>query len=725
MKHRVVVALTLGFSLSAFAQQLPPAEISIERFYQFPVLNGRSPTTPAMSPDGYKIVFGWNQTGDRRLDVWVLEYPHGKPKKIVDAATIERLPNQDDKRTDDDKQKEQLYDAGISGFVWSPDSREVCFSYKGRAWLMDPMGNQLRPVFDANEGSYGFQYSPDGQYLSFQKGQNLYRLNRKTGAIKQLTFLSAPNTNIESYLWSPDSKNVAMIWSDSSKLGRHVMMDFTKDRAEVRSIQRMWNGELSQDNQIGVVGADGGLVKFVEGLPRYMWPSDLAWSPDGSMLAYGWFKDDFKEYTINAVPITTMKKADAYHETAPKNYIPDFRKVFWTRDSKRILFTTDILNGQFGFRSLLSVEPNGKNLLKVYAEQHDIAAATRPKNSDRLLLVTMGRSPLKTEITIQEPDGKRKVIVPEEDGFATPVDFDDAQLPLFSDNGMQIATLASNPTRNNELYSVLPELKRLTVSQRPEFAKIKWAEFKEVSFPAPDGRMIHATLVQKPGLDTSKKHPAFLSNIYANSGKMAWGGYFENYAAMELDMVVLKVDFRASWGYGGEFNSGYYRQMGLIDADEAVAAKNYLASLGYVDPDRVGIWGWSYGGYLTCMTLLTKPGVFHAGVAVASVTDWKTYNEWYTRRRLGLVKDDKEIFEKTSPITYADGLKDNLLLVHGILDDNVLFQDTARLMQRMIEKGKYFDLMAYPEDDHSIGKNWSRPHVFATVMRYLYGKLGK
>jgi dipeptidyl-peptidase-4 len=123
--------------------------------------------------------------------------------------------------------------------------------------------------------------------------------------------------------------------------------------------------------------------------------------------------------------------------------------------------------------------------------------------------------------------------------------------------------------------------------------------------------------------------------------------------------------------------------------------------------------------------MLTKPGVFYAGVAVAPVTDWKSYNEWYTRRRLGLVKDDPKIFEQTSPVTYAAGLQDHLLLVHGILDNNVLFQDTARLIQRLIDNGKYFDEMTYPRDDHSIGKETSRPHVFGRILRFLFDELSK
>lgn len=709
----------------ATAQEFPKTEIPFERFYQYPLLNGRSPANPAMSPNGKQIVFGWNQTGERRLDLWTLDFPGGKPRRIIEADKIERLPNQDDKRTDDEKAKEKLYDGGIGGATWSPDSRELLFSYRGRTWMCGVDGKDLQPVFDGNEGASGFRFSPDGRYLSYQKGQNLFRRDRKTNLSKQLTFLSAPNTSIDSYVWSPDSKSIAILQSNSSKLGNHVMMDFTKDRATVVNIQRMWNGDLSQDNRVGIVSADGGLVRWCEGMPNYSWPSEISWAPNSANLAVGWFKDDFKEWTVSVFPADTMKKFDAYTEKAPSHYVPDFRHVLWTRDSKEILFTTDILDGKFGWRSVMGIEPNGKNLRRVFSENYDVANVARPKDGDRLILITMGRSPLKTEITLQEADGKRRVVAVEENGFSSPQDFDEAGLPLFSDDGQSIASMASNPTRNPELFSVSPgPVKRLTESQLPEFGKIKWADHREVTFTAPDGKTIHATLITRPGLDPSKKHPAFLSNLYANSGKLDWGGYLENFAAMELGFVVLKVDFRSSWGYGGEFNAGYHRSMGLVDADESVAAKNYLSSLGYVDPDRVGLWGWSYGGYLTCMTLLTKPNVFKSGVAVASVTDWRSYNEWYTRRRLGLVKDDEEIFKKTSPITYPEGLQDELLLIHGMLDDNVLYQDTARLMQRMIEKGKYFEVMPYPEDDHGIGKNWSRPHVMTTILRYLYRTLG-
>ena len=718
----------LGLALGGFAfgKDLPQTEISLQRLYQYPLINGRSPSAPAMSPDGSKIVFGWNQTGVRKLDLYVVDFPNGKPKMIVEAAKIVELPRQDDIRTEQEKTESVLYDGGISGAQWAPDSGELMFSYKGRTWLCEPDGSKLRPLVDGSSSIGGPQYTEDGKSLAYSNGTNVFRMDRKTGFTKQLTYLSKPRTSIEQFEFSPTGKHLGVVWGDSTKMGSHQMMDFSKDRATVVPITRMWNGDTPVDNQIGVVSADGGVIKFVKDFPRYMWLKGFTWSPDGTKLAVAWISDDFMKYTISVIDPETAEKKDIYKEEAPANTINDWRDIAWTKDSKQILFGTDIRDGKLTNRALYKMNPDGTDVKPVYFELHDLGNWMRPKHSDRLILVTASKSPLTTEIVIQEADGKRKehVVIP--NGQSTQKAFNWAELPFVSEDGKKIATMASARNLNNELYAVEPVQKRITVSQQPEFKKIQWADTKEVTFPTSDGRTIHGVMFTRPGLDLTKKHPAVLSNIYADSAKSGWGGWMENYMAMNLDFVVLCVDFRSSWGYDGDFNGGYYKKMGIIDVDEAVDAKKFLVSTGYVKPDRVGIWGWSYGGFLTCMTLLTKPDEFHAGVAVASVTDWKSYNEWYTRRRLGLVKDDKDkIFEKTSPVYNAqNGLKDNLLLVHGMLDDNVLYQDTARLQQKLIEAGSHFDLMTYPRDDHSISKDTSRPHVFSTIAKYLWEKLG-
>jgi len=339
--------------------------IPFERFYQYPVINGRSPATPAMSPDGSKIVFGWNKTGERKLDIWEMDFPGGTPHMIVQSSKITDLPRQDDTRDELAKKEQDLYDGGAGGYQWSPDSKEILFNYKGRVWTMNPDGSDLQPLFDANEGLFGAQYSPDGKFIGFLKNGNVYRLDRKTARVKQLTFVSKPNTSIEGFEWSPDCKYISVTWGDSTKNGHHVIMDFSKDRATVVNIQRTWNGDQATDLQIGVIPADGGVIKFVEGLPRYLWVKDTEWAPDSKSLAIGWIKDDFQEFSISVVNPDTLKKVEAYHEKAPKNYIPDWRPLVWSRDSKHVIFGTDIIDGKFAYRSIMETDPDGKNLKKV------------------------------------------------------------------------------------------------------------------------------------------------------------------------------------------------------------------------------------------------------------------------------------------------------------------------------------------------------------------------
>lgn len=716
-----LLLLALPFLASGKTSFTPEMQSRLERLIQFPLVHGRSPAGTALSPDGKRVVFGWNKTGERRLDLWMMDLPNGEPRQILEAKSISRPLNQDDRRKEEEKKEEELYDGGIAGFTWSPDSRTFVFQYRGRTWMMDANGTNLRPLFDTNEQISQPTFSPDGKQLAFVRGQNIFTFDLSARTLKQLTFISAGGTGLYGFDWSPDSKYLSMSWYDQNRTGSAQMMDFSTDRATVRNIGRDWNGDQGYSFQFGVVPSSGGLVKFVE-IPKYHWQMSSAWAPNSKRIALVWKDPDSQNMTLSLIDPDTAKKRDIYKETAPKNYIPNWRPVEWTRNSERLLLGTDIADGAFTWRHVISMDTRGRDIKPFYKENHDVSALGRPQDSDRVILATHQRSPLMNEITIVEPDGRRTVHAPLE-GFNTSQQFDNSGLPQTSLDGKTIITSASRPSLPPEIYLIEPAVKRMTVSQPESFKEIVWAPSKEVSFPGPDGTMIHGELILPPDMKPGEKIPAVLSDLYANTGKKSWAGYFPNFLATEGRMAVLLLDIRASYGYGGEFHSGYYQRMGVIDADECVAAANYLKTLGFIREDRIGCWGWSYGGFLTCMNLLTKPGVFHAGVAVASVTDWKNYNEGYTRQRLGRVDKNEEVYKKTSPVHHAAGLKDNLLLIHGVLDDNVLAHDTIRLMHKLIEENKHFDVMLYPRDDHGISREKARPHVYVTIARYLIQKL--
>jgi dipeptidyl aminopeptidase/acylaminoacyl peptidase len=255
--------------------------------------------------------------------------------------------------------------------------------------------------------------------------------------------------------------------------------------------------------------------------------------------------------------------------------------------------------------------------------------------------------------------------------------------------------------------------KRLTDSYTDEFKAIRWRKFEVATIPDADNNLLYARLYKPEKPDAS--HPAVIyvhGAGYAQSVFKNWGGFgttpFFN-MLLQSGYTVLDLDYRGSSGYGRDCRTAIYRSMGGKDIDSAVAAAKWLTNTQGIDPRRIGIYGGSYGGFFTLMALFEHPGVFAAGAALYPVTDWAHYNHPYTSNILNLPYQDEEAYRRSSPIYHAEGLQDRLLILHGMHDRNVNFQDTIRLAQHLIELKKTgWELAVMPIEDHGFRTDTSR-----------------
>ncbi|WP_396162374.1 prolyl oligopeptidase family serine peptidase [Flavobacterium sp.] len=257
------------------------------------------------------------------------------------------------------------------------------------------------------------------------------------------------------------------------------------------------------------------------------------------------------------------------------------------------------------------------------------------------------------------------------------------------------------------------DLNQITFSTTDEFKKYNWKTPEVITFKAEDGTIVYARLYQPKSENKNKAAVIFVHGAgYLQNAHNYWSTYHREYMfhnlLTDLGYTVLDIDYRASDGYGRDFRTGIYRHMGGKDLSDQLDGKNYLVQNLGIDANRVGMYGGSYGGFITLMALLTKPGEFKAGAALRSVTDWAHYNHGYTSNILNFPETDPEAYKKSSPIYFANNLQDKLLMLHGMVDDNVQFQDIVRLTQRFIELGKKdWDLAVFPVEAHGFKRTYS------------------
>jgi dipeptidyl aminopeptidase/acylaminoacyl peptidase len=406
-----------------------------------------------------------------------------------------------------------------------------------------------------------------------------------------------------------------------------------------------------------------------------------------------------------------IREAGAGFGSSGVEFLPDNKRVWFLseRDGWMHLYTLDI--------SDTSAKPK-----QLTSGKWEISSASLTRDAQKFYVTS----------TEQHPGERHLYSVPVDGGSRTKVtSMTGSNVAEISPDESTLGLVYSYSTRPPEIY-VMPNrpgavAKQVTTTPTEEWRGFNWIDPKVITFRARDGVDVYARLFT-PEMIGAKRDPArpgvvFVHGAgYLQNAHKYWSTYFREYMFHNLlaqrGYVVLDVDYRASSGYGRDWRTAIYRHMGGKDLEDVVDGAKYLVEKEQVHARRIGVYGGSYGGFITLMALFTTPDVFAAGAALRPVTDWAHYNHGYTSNILNVPQKDAEAYRKSSPIYFADGLKGALLICHGMVDTNVLFQDSVRLAQRLIElKKENWELAPYPVENHGFERASSWADEYKRILK--------
>lgn len=430
--------------------------------------------------------------------------------------------------------------------------------------------------------------------------------------------------------------------------------------------------------------------------------SAVAWSRDGKHCVLSIAALDYKDIWIMALDINTRKLSLLHREhdeawvDSPASDFFGNDNVEWLGDNKRIWFTSE----QTGYSHLYTMNVETKEKKQLTSGEFEVQKIVLNRKKQSFYLTTNEGDPgIKQLYRLSVDGGVRERLTPLPGAYEFTLSPDEKYVAVrysYSNRPWELQLLENKP-------KAVPV--QITHSLSEEFKSYPWRDPEIITFEARDKAKVHARLYKpaKPnGAGVIFVHGAG----YLQNAHKWWSSYFREYMfhnlLADLGYTVLDIDYRASAGYGRDWRTGIYRFMGGKDLTDNLDGAALLASKYNVDPKRIGVYGGSYGGFITLMAMFTAPDVFAAGAALRPVTDWAHYNHPYTGAILNTPYLDSIAYAKSSPIYHAEGLKGALLICHGMVDVNVHFQDVIRLSQRLIELGKdNWEVAAYPMEDHA------------------------
>lgn len=610
-------------------------------------------------------------------------------------------------------------------------------SSKGVYHVIDLATGKAQKLLDGEKIMYA-TLSPDNDKVAFVKENNLYIIELSTQQLTQVTTDGKWNHVLngaadwvyeeefsmsKAFDWSPDGKRIAFIRFDESGVPEFNMQIWGKLYPQDYRFKYPKAGESNSEVSIHIydlaskktVKADAGEGTDIY-LPRMYWtgePNTLAF------LRVNRLQNQidllYTDAQTGRSKVILEEKSNTYVDL---NYNDDLR---FLGDNKGFIRTSE----QDGFKHIYHHDNAGKLIRQITSGNWEVTNLVGiDEKGKKIYFISTEASPLERNLYVVNMDGKaKKNLTPDKGTYSINMSKDFKYfIANFSNSAIPLKVTLNESS--GKLVKVLEDNQEL----KSKLSNFAYSGREFFSFNTVDGTSLNGYMVKPSDFDPNKKYPV-LMYVYGGPGSQnvtnAWGGtrdFWHQHLAAE-GYIVACVDNRGTGARGRDFKHSTYANLGKLETEDQIAGAKYLGSLPFVDPSRIGIWGWSYGGYMSSLALMKGNDVFKAAIAVAPVTTWRYYDTIYTERYLQTPQQNAAGYDDNSPITHVDKLKGNLLLIHGTGDDNVHYQNAVDLVDALIKADKQFETMYYPNRNHGISGGNTSWHLYSLMTDFIKRKL--
>jgi len=701
-----LISVVLLFSCQSRPADRPPktTTVDLDALYSLPSIIGTVPGKPVWSADGQHLVFLWNDQGFTFRDVWHYSLSQQSQQRLTHHGTSEHEDQSDFGLTGGP--------TGINEVVWlDATNLQIAYVLDGQLYIKS---GQSEPTKVASElrGIRNLTVSPNQQNLAFVTSAGLYLLSLSDNhSLRQLVSTEHPKVRIQSMAWSQDSNQLVFQQSDTSQMPEREIHYDAQGELKIDRVTRAFPGQNTALYTLGMVDLKTTQTRYFERADdsHYIW--DYSLSADGESLFINSSDLLIKHHQVLMYDVASGERTVFYQEHDPKHLRPDWQ-VAWAPQDDGLIILTD----KDGYLHLYHQTHAQQVPVALTSGNWEIASFQVDYHNHQLYFLA-NKSHL----------AERQIYrVPLAGGEITRVSSATAGTHDFtlSPDAAHLTTLFSNDSTPLELHLIDANSltsTAITNSPQPAFGQIPWAQISYITFDNHlDGTPLVGRLSLPADYDAKKTYPLIVGSVYSDSVRNQFGGR-TSHPTWGLDQyltsqgyILLNVNVRGSWGQGRKHNQGQRFGYGVVDIEDLHSGVKHLISEGLVDPDRVGIWGSSYGGLMTTMSLFKKPGVYAAGIAGAPATNVAhAYpgQMWVMGEPSG--DDQPQRYQNQSPLYHTAGLEDPLMIIHGSKDPVVLYADTIALIEKLIAQQKMFELVTLPGTSHGWDNEGNDVRLFA------------